>query len=447
MPADERVLVTNHEVFGYFADRYGFEVVGAVIPSMTTRRRAVGRRRRRRWPTSIAEPRACRRSSPRRPPPPTWPSPGRRRWATSRSSTLFTESLGEPGSGAETYLDMMRTDAELIAEAARPRDRLVHRRLRLRAHPAGARRRPARRRHDVADRHVGGGPRACRSWATPSPTACSPASPSPSCGASTSRSAPWSAPPSWSPGSTSCTAARASPRTPASACSSSGCSPSASSSSAGRTPTPATSPSFLFGDILGVRPRRSASAGGLIAAVTLVAVAVLYRPVPGALVQPRQGPLLGQRPGLAHAAMLVLLALAVVGVVPRRRHAARVRAARRPAGGGHAARADGAGDHGDRRGARLPGGRGRPGHQLPRRHRRRPPRWPASPSPSSSSPSPPASWSPSAIAAPPPGALTRSNRLPVHDDRSPLRPARPRGPRLRRDARLLPEARSTRRRR
>ncbi len=32
IPQERRVLVTNHEVFGYFADRYGFEVVGAVIP-------------------------------------------------------------------------------------------------------------------------------------------------------------------------------------------------------------------------------------------------------------------------------------------------------------------------------------------------------------------------------------------------------------------------------
>jgi zinc/manganese transport system substrate-binding protein len=36
VPADRRTLVTNHEVFGYFADRYGFEVVGAVIPAGTT---------------------------------------------------------------------------------------------------------------------------------------------------------------------------------------------------------------------------------------------------------------------------------------------------------------------------------------------------------------------------------------------------------------------------
>jgi zinc/manganese transport system substrate-binding protein len=36
IPADQRALVTNHHVFGYLADRYGFRVVGAVIPSGTT---------------------------------------------------------------------------------------------------------------------------------------------------------------------------------------------------------------------------------------------------------------------------------------------------------------------------------------------------------------------------------------------------------------------------
>lgn len=36
IPAERRLLITNHEAVGYFADRYGFEVVGAVIPSMST---------------------------------------------------------------------------------------------------------------------------------------------------------------------------------------------------------------------------------------------------------------------------------------------------------------------------------------------------------------------------------------------------------------------------
>ncbi|MEW2354759.1 zinc ABC transporter substrate-binding protein AztC [Spirillospora sp. NPDC029432] len=36
IPAARRKLVTDHHVFGYLAGRYGFEVVGAVIPSGTT---------------------------------------------------------------------------------------------------------------------------------------------------------------------------------------------------------------------------------------------------------------------------------------------------------------------------------------------------------------------------------------------------------------------------
>jgi ABC-type Zn uptake system ZnuABC Zn-binding protein ZnuA len=36
VPAENRVLVTNHEFLGYFAARYGFEVVGTVLPSITT---------------------------------------------------------------------------------------------------------------------------------------------------------------------------------------------------------------------------------------------------------------------------------------------------------------------------------------------------------------------------------------------------------------------------
>jgi zinc/manganese transport system substrate-binding protein len=36
LPAVRRKLVTDHDAFGYFADRYGIEVVGAVIPSQTT---------------------------------------------------------------------------------------------------------------------------------------------------------------------------------------------------------------------------------------------------------------------------------------------------------------------------------------------------------------------------------------------------------------------------
>jgi ABC-type Zn uptake system ZnuABC Zn-binding protein ZnuA len=36
IPAERRLLVTNHEAVGYFAKRYGFEVVGAVISNLST---------------------------------------------------------------------------------------------------------------------------------------------------------------------------------------------------------------------------------------------------------------------------------------------------------------------------------------------------------------------------------------------------------------------------
>jgi ABC-type Zn uptake system ZnuABC Zn-binding protein ZnuA len=36
IPPERRLLVTNHESFGYFADRYGFRIVGTIIPSVST---------------------------------------------------------------------------------------------------------------------------------------------------------------------------------------------------------------------------------------------------------------------------------------------------------------------------------------------------------------------------------------------------------------------------
>jgi ABC-type Zn uptake system ZnuABC Zn-binding protein ZnuA len=36
LPVDSRKLVTNHDALGYFAERYGFQVIGDVIPSLGT---------------------------------------------------------------------------------------------------------------------------------------------------------------------------------------------------------------------------------------------------------------------------------------------------------------------------------------------------------------------------------------------------------------------------
>lgn len=36
IPPERRLIVTNHESFGYFADRYGFAIIGAIIPSVSS---------------------------------------------------------------------------------------------------------------------------------------------------------------------------------------------------------------------------------------------------------------------------------------------------------------------------------------------------------------------------------------------------------------------------
>jgi len=40
VPPDRRALVTGHESMGYFADRYGFELTGAIIPSLSSQAQA-----------------------------------------------------------------------------------------------------------------------------------------------------------------------------------------------------------------------------------------------------------------------------------------------------------------------------------------------------------------------------------------------------------------------
>ena len=115
VPPEQRVLVTGHGVFGYFADRYGFDVVGTVIPSgSTTDGASAGALadlaeliEDEGAPAIFADASSSRELS-----------------DTLADEVggitvveLFSESLGEPGSGGATYLDMIRTNAERIADA------------------------------------------------------------------------------------------------------------------------------------------------------------------------------------------------------------------------------------------------------------------------------------------------------------------------------------------
>lgn len=36
IPEEKRLIVTNHESFGYFADRYNFKIIGTIVPSVST---------------------------------------------------------------------------------------------------------------------------------------------------------------------------------------------------------------------------------------------------------------------------------------------------------------------------------------------------------------------------------------------------------------------------
>ncbi|MDQ1179505.1 ABC-type Zn uptake system ZnuABC Zn-binding protein ZnuA [Rhodococcus sp. SORGH_AS 301] len=119
IPDERRALVTNHHVFGYLADRFDFEVVGAVIPGGTTLAApsasdlsdlvdavdSTGVR------TVFAE------SS----------SPDRLVQALASEADisvdvvqLFTESLTGPDGGAPDYLTMMRVNTERIAAGLSP---------------------------------------------------------------------------------------------------------------------------------------------------------------------------------------------------------------------------------------------------------------------------------------------------------------------------------------
>ncbi|WP_261164202.1 zinc ABC transporter substrate-binding protein AztC [Microbacterium sp. Marseille-Q6965] len=115
VPAERRQLVTNHHVFGYLAERFGFEIVGAVIPGGTTLAapsasdlrgltdaiRAAGVR------TIFAE-----SSQPDR----LMQVLAEEAGIDVQVTELFTESLTAAGGGADTYLSMMRTNSARITE-------------------------------------------------------------------------------------------------------------------------------------------------------------------------------------------------------------------------------------------------------------------------------------------------------------------------------------------
>lgn len=116
IPDDRRALVTNHDAFGYLAARYGFEVVGTVIPGGSTLAEPSARELAQLAATieetgvpaifteNIAPPRVVETVS-------------REVGRDIEVVQLYSDALGDEASAASTYLELVRTNAQRIVEA------------------------------------------------------------------------------------------------------------------------------------------------------------------------------------------------------------------------------------------------------------------------------------------------------------------------------------------
>jgi zinc/manganese transport system substrate-binding protein len=115
LPTDERILVTNHDSLGYFADRYGFEVIGTVIPSSSSlaapsaselddlaeKIQATG------VPAIFADTQNSSADA----------DALAKRLGDVEVVSLLTGTLDEPGTDAGTYVGWLRSNATMIVDA------------------------------------------------------------------------------------------------------------------------------------------------------------------------------------------------------------------------------------------------------------------------------------------------------------------------------------------
>jgi zinc/manganese transport system substrate-binding protein/manganese/iron transport system substrate-binding protein len=115
IPAENRVLITNHDAFGYFAEAYGFEIIGTVLPGTSTLAEPsannladlVETMRQAGICTIFAETTANIQLA--------------ETVAAELSDcdnvavvTLYTGAIGLPGSGADSYIGMMKANIDAI---------------------------------------------------------------------------------------------------------------------------------------------------------------------------------------------------------------------------------------------------------------------------------------------------------------------------------------------
>ena len=113
---DRRKLVTSHMAFGYLAARFGFEIIGVVVPGGSTlgesSAAALGALAetviKEGVPAVFAETTVSPRLS---------ETLAAETGREVKVVTLYTGSLGAPGSGADSYLGLLLTDAQRIVDA------------------------------------------------------------------------------------------------------------------------------------------------------------------------------------------------------------------------------------------------------------------------------------------------------------------------------------------
>lgn len=114
IPASQRKLVTNHDAFGYFADRYDIDLVGTVIPSLSTQSQASAGEVTDLVKTIKAE--GVKTIYAENTVNPKLEQAIADRAGAKVGPQLWSDSLGPKGSTGATYLDMLRFNAGTLAD-------------------------------------------------------------------------------------------------------------------------------------------------------------------------------------------------------------------------------------------------------------------------------------------------------------------------------------------
>jgi zinc/manganese transport system substrate-binding protein len=113
IPASQRKLVTDHDAFGYFAQRYGIKVVGAVIPSQTTQAQPSAKDVS--DLTKLIEQQGVKAVFPESSISPKLAKAIASQTGASANYTLYGDTLGPSDSNGATYLKMEQANADAMA--------------------------------------------------------------------------------------------------------------------------------------------------------------------------------------------------------------------------------------------------------------------------------------------------------------------------------------------